>query len=80
VASDAITPLHPLLENRDMVILKVPFLGWQSNHNGESVSCNWKVAMDVLTKISGTPLEHLPCHPNLAPCNFWVFPTVKQEL
>jgi hypothetical protein len=30
--------------------------------------------------ISGTPLEHPPYSPDLAPCDFWDFPTMKREL
>jgi hypothetical protein len=30
--------------------------------------------------IGGTPLEHLPHSPDLAPCVFWAFPTTKKEL
>jgi hypothetical protein len=29
---------------------------------------------------SGTPLEHPPYSPDLAPCDFLVFPTMKREL
>jgi hypothetical protein len=29
--------------------------------------------------IGGTPLEHLPYSPDLAPCDFWAFPTMKRE-
>jgi hypothetical protein len=36
------------------------------------------VAIDVPTEISGTPLEHLPYSPDLTPCNFWAFPTMKR--
>jgi hypothetical protein len=30
--------------------------------------------------IGGTPLEHPPYSPDLAPCDFWAFPTMKREL
>jgi hypothetical protein len=30
--------------------------------------------------ISGTPLEHPPCSPDLVPCDFWAFPTVQEVL
>jgi hypothetical protein len=30
--------------------------------------------------IGGTPLEHPPYSPDLAPCDFWVLPTIKREL
>jgi hypothetical protein len=38
------------------------------------------MAMDALTEICGTPLEHPPYIPDLAPCDFWFFPTMKREL
>jgi hypothetical protein len=34
----------------------------------------------ALTEIGGTPLEHPPYGPDLAPCDFWAFPTMKREL
>jgi hypothetical protein len=30
-------------------------------------------------RIGGTPLEHMPYSPDLAPCDFWAFPTIKRE-
>jgi hypothetical protein len=36
--------------------------------------------MDALTKIGETPLEHPPYSPDLAPCDFWAFPTLEREL
>jgi histone-lysine N-methyltransferase SETMAR len=39
-----------------------------------------KVAMDALIEIGGTPLEHPPYSPDLAPCDFWAFPSMKREL
>jgi hypothetical protein len=30
--------------------------------------------------IGGTPLEHPSYSPDLAPCDFWAFPTNKREL
>jgi hypothetical protein len=34
----------------------------------------------ALTEIGGTPLEHPPYSSDLAPCDFWAFPTTKREL
>jgi hypothetical protein len=31
-------------------------------------------------RIGGTPLEHPPYSSDLAPCDFWVFPTMEREL
>jgi histone-lysine N-methyltransferase SETMAR len=38
------------------------------------------VAMEALADIVGTPVEHPPYSPDLAPCDFWTFPTLKHEL
>jgi hypothetical protein len=79
--SDALlTTLHPLLVNGVTVVLKEPFLGWRSNFSGASALRNWKVVMDELTEISGTPLEHPPHSPDLAQCDCWAFPTMEREL
>jgi hypothetical protein len=29
--------------------------------------------------IGGTPLEHLTNSPDLVPCDFWAFPTMKRD-
>jgi histone-lysine N-methyltransferase SETMAR len=39
-----------------------------------------EVAMDALTEIGGTPLEHPPYSPDLAPCDFWAFLTTERKL
>jgi hypothetical protein len=36
--------------------------------------------MNALTEIGGTPLERPPYSPQLAPCDFWAFTTMKREL
>jgi hypothetical protein len=81
LASDELlTTLHLLLENGLTVVLKEPFSGWRSNLSGVFALRDWKVAMDALTEIGGTPLEHPPYSPDLASCQFWTFPTMKREL
>jgi hypothetical protein len=81
LASDALlTTLHPLLENGVTVVLKEPFLSCWSKLTGASALRDWKVAMDALNKIGGTPSEHPPYSPDLAPCDFWAFPTTKREV
>jgi hypothetical protein len=63
------------------VVLKEPFLGWRSNLQGNATRPHTaKVAMDALTKIGGTPSEHPPYSPDLAPYDFWAFRTMKREL
>jgi hypothetical protein len=75
-----LTTLHPLLENGVTVVLKEPFLGWRSNLSGASALRDWKVAMNTLTEIGGTPLELPPYSSDLDPCDLWAFPTMKREL
>jgi len=38
------------------------------------------VALEALTEIGGTELKHPPYCPDLAPCDFWSFPTLKRQL
>jgi hypothetical protein len=36
--------------------------------------------MDALTEIGETPLEHPQHSSDLAPCDFWAFPTMKRKI
>jgi len=38
------------------------------------------VALAALTEIGGTALQHPPYSPDLTPCDFWAFPTLKAQL
>ena len=38
------------------------------------------VALAALTEIGGTALKRPPCSPDLVPCDFWAFPTLKRQL
>jgi len=38
------------------------------------------VALAALTEIGGTALKHPPYRPDLAPCDFRAFPTLKRQL
>ena len=38
------------------------------------------VGLAALTEIGGTALEHPPHSPDLGPCDFWAFPTLKRQL
>ena len=38
------------------------------------------VALAALTEICGTARKHPPYSPDLAPCDFWAFPTPKRQL
>jgi len=38
------------------------------------------VVLAALTEIGGTALKHPPYSPDLAPCDFWAFPTLERQL
>jgi hypothetical protein len=88
LASDALlTTLHPLLENvlqtvdhLEISCLRAPFLWLEKLRNCMGRDLNWILCSAWKKWISGTPLEHPPYSPNLAPCDFWAFPTMKREL
>jgi hypothetical protein len=42
-------------------------------------SMNWILCSAWKKWISETPLEHPPYRPDLTPCDFWAFPTMKRE-
>jgi hypothetical protein len=68
MSSDAfLTTVHPFLENGVIVVLKEPFLWWRSNLIAASALRDWKVATNQFTDIGGTPFEHPPYSPDLAP-------------
>jgi hypothetical protein len=88
LASDALlTMLHPLLENMlqtvdhfEIACHGAPFSWLEKPRNlmGRDLYCILCSAWEKW--IGGTPLEHLPYSPDLAPCNFWAFPAMKREL
>jgi hypothetical protein len=41
---------------------------------------NWILCSAWIKWIGGTPLEHPPYSPDLTPCDFLAFPTMKREL
>jgi hypothetical protein len=88
LASDAfLTTLHPLLENVlqtvdhfEISCLRAPFSRLEKPRNLMGRDLNWILCSAWKKWLSGTPLEHLPYSPDLAPCDFWAFPTMKREL
>jgi hypothetical protein len=88
LASDALlTTLHPLLENVlqtvdyfEISCLGAPFSWLEKSRNRKGRDMNWILCSAWKKWIGGTPLEHLPFSPDLAPCDFWAFPTMKREL
>jgi hypothetical protein len=88
LASDApLTTLHPLLENVlqtvyhfEISCLGAPFSSLEKPRNRMRRDLNWILCSAWKKWIGGTPLEHPPQSPDLVPCNFWAFPTMKREL
>jgi hypothetical protein len=79
--------LLPLLENVlqtvghfEISCLKTPFLWLEKARNHVGRDMNSILCLAWEKWISGTPLEHPPYGPDLAPCDFWAFPTMKREL
>jgi hypothetical protein len=55
--------------------LELPFHGQKSPEITARFELNSVFGLD-----SGTTTEHLPYSPDLAPCHFWAFPTMKRKL
>jgi hypothetical protein len=87
LASDALlTTLHPLLENVLQTVdhfenscLGAPFSWLEKPRNLTGRDLNWILCPVWKKWIGGTPLEHPPYSPDIAPCDFWAFPTKKRE-
>jgi hypothetical protein len=88
LASNALlTTFCPLLKNMLQTVdhvkiscLGAPFLWLEKSRNYMAWDLNWILCLAWKKWIGGTPLEHLPYSPYLAPCDFWAFPTMKREL
>jgi hypothetical protein len=89
LVSDApLTTLHLLLENVlqtfdhfEISCFEAPF-SWlgkpRINRMGRDLN---RIPCSAWKKwLCGTPLEHPPYSADLAPCDFWAFPTMKTEL
>jgi hypothetical protein len=82
-----LTMLHPLLENVLQTVdhfkiscLRASFSWLEKPRYHMGRDLNWILCLAWKRWISGTPLEHLPYSPDLAPCDFWAFPTMKREI
>jgi hypothetical protein len=88
LASDALlTTLYPLLEillhtveHFEISCLGAPFSWLEKPRNRMERDLNWIFCSAWKKWIGGTPLEYPPYSPDLAPCDFWAFPTMKREL
>jgi hypothetical protein len=85
LANDALlTTLHTLLENVlqtvdhfEISFPRSPFSWMERPRNRMGRDLNWILFLASKTWIGGTPLEHPPYSPYLAPCDFWAFPTIN---
>jgi hypothetical protein len=82
-----LTTLHPLLENLlqiadhfEISCLGAPFSWSEKPRNRMERDLKWILCSAWKKWIGGTPLEHPPYSPDLAPCYFWAFPAMKREL
>jgi hypothetical protein len=88
LASDALlTTLRPLLENVlqtvdnfEISCLGAPFSWLEKPRNRMGRGLNWILCSGWKKWIGGTLLDHPPYCPDLAPWDFWAFPTMKREL
>jgi hypothetical protein len=88
LSSDALfTTLHPLLENVLCTVhhfetscFGARFSWLEKLRNRMGPDLNWILCSAWEKWIGETPSEHPPYSPDLAPCDFWVFPTMKREL
>jgi hypothetical protein len=53
-------------------------VGKAQKSHGARYELNFVFGLEKLD--AGTPLEHPPYSPDLTPCDFWAFPTMKKEL
>jgi hypothetical protein len=60
--------------------LSAPFSQFEKPKNHMGWDLNWILCLAWKMWIGGTPLQHPPYSPDFAPCDFWVFPTIKREL
>jgi hypothetical protein len=82
-----LTTLHPLLENMlqtvdhfEISCLGAPLSWLEKPRNCMGWDLNWILCLAWKKWIGGTPLECPPYNPDLAPHDFWAFPTMKREL
>jgi hypothetical protein len=88
LASDTLlTTLHPLLENVLQTVdnFEISFLGapfsWLEkprNRMGRVMNCMTDVLMGLHRSTFSRPNTEF--NSDLAPCDFWTFPTIKREL
>jgi len=70
------THLHGTMRKKRPDLLKKQWFLLQDNARPHIAA----VALAALIEIGGTALKHLPYSSDLAPCDFWAFPTLKRQL
>ena len=71
-----ITHLRGAMRKKRLDLLKKQFFLFQHNARPHIAD----VALAALTDIGGTALQYPPYSPELAPCDFWAFPTLQRQL
>jgi len=71
-----IRPKNPFAWKKRPDLLKKQWFMLQDNARPHIAA----VALAALTEIGGTALKHPPYSLDLAPCDFWAFPTLKRQL
>jgi len=70
------THLHGAMRKKRLDLLKKQWFLLQDNARPHIAT----VALAALTEIGRTALKHPPYSLDLAPCDFWAFPTLKRQL
>jgi hypothetical protein len=73
------TCCRPLITSRFLAPERL-FHGWKSPEIAWARDLNWILCSAWKKWVGGTPLEHPPYSPDLTPCDFWAFLTMKREL
>jgi hypothetical protein len=74
------TCCRPLIASKFFAYLGAPFSWLEKPRNRMERDLNWILHSAWKKWIGGTPLEHPPYSPDLAPCDIWAFSIMKREL
>jgi hypothetical protein len=68
------------VDHFEISCLGAPFSWLEKPRNRMGRDLNWILYSAWKKLIGGTPSEHTPYSPDLAPCDFWAFPAMKRKL
>jgi hypothetical protein len=73
------TCCRPLITTSKFLVSELPFsVGKDQKSHGARSELNSVFGLEKVDRWN--PLEHLAYSPDLAPCDFWAFPTMRREL